>query len=368
MRDDATRTIVFAGGGSGGHLFPALAVDAAIRQACPSAWIKYFCSERPIDAAILDKAGADYETLPSESSARWRTPWKIVLRNWRGYRQARLRLKDLEADCVIGCGGFASVPTVLAARSLGIPIALLEQNVTPGRATRWLARYADAIYASFPETADHLGQASNRVEVTGNPVRPAIARLRGTATNRRPQQILVLGGSLGSRTLNALVAPAVVQCTGLLQGWNIVHQSGAEDVESLAAQYAGSGISARVTPFLDSIESEYVRSSLVICRAGATTLSELACVGLPAVLIPFTGAKDDHQTHNAQWFASRGAAERIDSRQADASERIVQSIEQLIMSSERCHQMAAAMHSLGRPNAASNIAERVLQSPFAPRK
>ncbi len=359
-RDASSLTIVFAGGGSGGHLFPALAVDAAIREACPSAWIKYFCSDRKIDAAILDRAGADYETIPSESSAHWRRPWRVVLRNWRGYRQAKGRLKELQADCVIGCGGFASVPTVLAARALGIPIVLLEQNVTPGRATRWLARHADAICVSCKDTLELLAKEAHRVEVTGNPVRPAIVRLRESLpiATLSAKQLLILGGSLGSSTLNAQVAPVLASLRDELAGWSVVHQAGAESVESLSVQYRTAGLHARVVPFLESIEQEYVRSSLVICRAGATTLWELACLGLPAILIPFTGAKDDHQSHNARWFADRAAAELVDAM--DAAQSLEERLRKLLASVDERTRIAAAMHALGKPDAAGDIAEHLL--------
>ncbi len=361
--DAATLTIVFAGGGSGGHLFPALAVDAAIRETCPAAWIKYFCSDRKIDASILNAADADYEALPSESSARWRTPWRIILRNWSGYRLAKSRLRELQADCVIGCGGFASVPTVLAARSLGIPIVLLEQNVLPGRATRWLSRYADAIYTSFPETTDLLNEHGHKVDVTGNPLRPSMVSLRAASVTQEleQQQLLILGGSLGSQTLNALVAPVLIQHKAMLTDWKVVHQAGENDVESLSREYAAAGIDARVVPFLDAIEAEYVRSSLVVCRAGATTLWELACLGLPCVLVPFAGAKDDHQTHNARWFANQGAAELIASNDTPLSQLLSNSLQQLLTSPEKRLEMASAMHALGRPDAARDIARLLLE-------
>jgi UDP-N-acetylglucosamine--N-acetylmuramyl-(pentapeptide) pyrophosphoryl-undecaprenol N-acetylglucosamine transferase len=364
MRDESTLTLVFAGGGSGGHLFPALAVDAAIREARPAAWIKYFCSDRKIDSAILDRAGVDFETVPSESSARWRTPWRIVVRNWRGYRMAKLRLKELQPDCVIGCGSFASVPTVLAARSLGIPILLLEQNVTPGRATRWLAKHADAICVSTTETEEFLPREMQRIHVTGNPVRPSIVRLRRAApiAPGNAKQLLILGGSLGSQTLNAQVAPVLVSLPSELAEWRVVHQSGPEQVDALQAQYNAAGLDARVVPFLDSIEAEYARSDLVVCRSGATTVWELACLGLPAILIPFAGAKDDHQTHNARWFAQRGAAEIIDAQGAPQVTRsLSDSLRRLLALTEDRARLAAAMHALGRPQAADEIVHHLLE-------
>lgn len=362
-RDASSLTIVFAGGGSGGHLFPALAVDSALRAVRPAAWTKYFCSDRKIDADILTQADVDFEALPSESSARWKTPWRIVLRNWSGYRIAKRRLKELQADCVIGCGGFASVPTVLAAKALGIPILLLEQNLLPGRATRWLSRFADAIYVAFPETLPLLNDQQSKVVVTGNPVRAQIAELRSERSLAvdAEQQLLILGGSLGSETLNTLVAAALPELKSQLQSWKVVHQGGTRDVASLSRAYQQAGIDAQVVSFLTAIETQYRKSSLVVCRAGATTLWELACLGLPAALVPFAGAKDDHQTHNARWFAERGAAVLIATTGTQSPSRtLVTELTPLLTDPHRRRAMADSMFGLGRPDAAREIAHRLL--------
>ena len=306
------RTVIFAGGGTGGHLFPGIAVAHELLTREPNARVLFVGSQKPIEREILNRAGFEHVALPSVSPSF--TPTKIVsslLHNWRAYRQARAIIARDRPSVIVGLGGFASVPPVLAAWRAGVPIVLLEQNVVPGKATRWLSRFAKVVCLPWPEAASGFPRGVNTV-VTGNPIRAEIAKLAEFAHNP-PQHdapaigepthdsdnpplalpvdaetptLLILGGSQGASSLNALVLDAFADRRAELVGWRIVHQTGAADVDAVRQRYAALSLNADVQPFITDMAGAYRQATLVISRAGATTLSELACAGLPAILVP----------------------------------------------------------------------------------
>lgn len=305
---------IFAGGGTGGHLTPAIAVADELRSQSPDLPIEFFGAGRAIETTIVVDAGYAHTALDIPGSADVRRRPLAGFRQLRGAAaQARRRLQELQPRAVVGCGGFASVPTVWAAWRLGIPTVLLEQNVLPGRATRWLSRIADVVCLSFEESRDWLPRRARTV-VTGNPVRrrfqacsaPIIGSEEAGTDVRR---LLILGGSLGARGLNEALLDALARSPAEWADWEIVHQTGAADCEVIRERYAALGLSARVEPFLSPVELPDLmqRADLVISRGGATTLAELACIGAATIVVPWSGAADDHQTLNARWYAERGA-------------------------------------------------------------
>ncbi len=369
-------TIVFAGGGTGGHLFPGIAVAEALLRHDPHARLLFAGSERDVERSIIARSGFAHLPLPAVPSSMWkRNPFGFAWNNWRALRAARRLLATERPAAVVGLGGFASVPVVVAASSAGVPVLLLEQNLVPGRATRWLKRRADLICVSFDETVARLGNLPS-VRVTGNPLRRAIADLcaadfstgvpaDSAALQTAPEMtntMLVLGGSQGSSAVNAAVLGAVEKLHDSLRGWKIVHQTGCDEADQTRAEYARLSISAIVEPFLDDMPAQYRAATLVVSRSGATTLTELACAGIPAVLIPYPNAIGDHQTHNARAFEKAGAA-RVIPQQNDAAltaAALSDALQPLLANAAARDTMRSGMRSLARPQAAADVANLIL--------
>jgi UDP-N-acetylglucosamine--N-acetylmuramyl-(pentapeptide) pyrophosphoryl-undecaprenol N-acetylglucosamine transferase len=358
-----SRTFVFAGGGTGGHLFPGFAVADELLTRDPLARVVFAGGGRPIEQRVL--AGSRFErlVLPCESLRdACRHPLRFVWNNMRACRLAARWIAESSPDLVFGLGGFASAPFVWSAARRGIPVVLLEQNVVAGRATRWLSRRANLACVSFPETANELGRAV-RVCVTGNPVRRPIASIR--ACDRRPagglRTLLVLGGSQGAQAVNQAMLESVAALRASLADWRIVHQTGLEQAESVARRYRELRVSAVVRPFFDDLPDWYRVADLAVARAGATTLAELACAGVPALLVPYPHAARDHQRHNAQAFAAAGAARVIfqRSRLALTAAELSRNLLEIVDSAGIRDRMGQAMHRLARPGAAAAVVEHV---------
>ncbi len=360
---------VFAGGGTGGHLFPGIAVATDLQQRDPSAEVAFVGSEREIERQIIARHGYAHHPLEIEpSTSLKRRPLRFLWKNWRAIRQASRMLQEFRPSAVIGLGGFASVPVVIAADRLGIPIVLLEQNVVPGRATRWLSRRAAAVCLSLPLREPGL-PANVRTFLTGNPVRAGITELVSEPTDGHSQQpedpvLLVLGGSQGSLAVNAAMCDVAAQQSAALAGWKIIHQTGIADRDAVATRYQQLGVDAQVEAFFPDPADLYRRAGLVVARAGATSLAEIACAGIPAILIPYPGSIGDHQLHNARWFATQGAA-RIVSQEgtpAGFTARLAEELTDLLSSPETRQPMRTAMRNLARPDAAAEVGQIVLDS------
>lgn len=356
------RTYLMAGGGTGGHLFPGIAVAEELQRRDPTTRVIFAGSERTLERDIVEKHGYEHASLPAMPSSSWKqNPFRFLWNNWTAFRGARELLKQERPAAVIGLGGFASAPLVIAAHRLNVPIILLEQNVVPGRATSWLARGASVICVSFAETVAKIPRTSG-VVVTGNPVRSEIAALLED-TPRSERTLLILGGSQGSTAVNSAVMHAVKSSGDALRNWRIVHQTGANDALSVRTEYAALSLNATVEPFLEDMVECYRSATLVIARAGATTLAELACAGVPAILIPYPNAIGDHQTWNARAFEKVGAA-RIVEQHRDISQtahELATILDSLIDDRVQLEAMRAAMRTMANPQAASAVVDAVLQ-------
>jgi len=350
----------FAGGGTGGHLTPGLAVAAELLERDHRCRIVFVGSDRPLERRLVSADGYEHRVLPVESTATLRRhPLRFALRNWRAYRMARALLETDSPQVVIGLGGFASVPTLQAAIRKGIPAVLLEQNTIPGRATRFFSRRAAAVCTAFSETAGRLPSGS-RVELTGNPVRGAIAELclrEATLGAGAMPTLLVLGGSQGAESLNASVASLLLRQPPQLIGWRIVHQTGAAQHAQIEEAYRKAGFAHFVQPFFENLSDWYSEATLVISRAGATTLAELACAGCPTVLLPFPHAADNHQLANARVFEAAGAAMVIEHSASPSATggQLAQAVSSLANDPLRRAAMRRAMGTLARPDAARNV-------------
>jgi UDP-N-acetylglucosamine--N-acetylmuramyl-(pentapeptide) pyrophosphoryl-undecaprenol N-acetylglucosamine transferase len=354
-------TIVFAGGGSGGHLFPAIAVARELLHRRPDARIVFVGGRRPVDGDILSREPFERRELEAATSAELaRQPLRSIRRSWRSMQTATGWLQEWRPRVVIGCGGYVSVPVALAARRGRTPLVLLEQNVIPGRATSWLARRASAVCTSFDATAEYLPRGA-RVVVTGNPVRAEIAALATTLSSpaAEPRSLLVLGGSQGAASVNRMLLESAARHRGEFKGWRIVHQTGARDEGPVRERYRELSLPAEVSPFLIDMAGAYALADVAVSRAGATTLAELACAGLPAVLIPYPGAVRDHQQRNAEAYARSGAAQVV---QDGADDHLASALLPLLGDADRRLRMAERMRACARPSAAQRVADTVLEA------
>lgn len=348
---------LFAGGGTGGHLAPGIAVAEHLKRERPDCRIRFAGTGRRVERQMLEPAPFEYsvcQSLPLRDLLRH--PLRFMISQSKAYREACRSILTDRPEAIIGLGGFASVPYALAAARHRVPCLLLEQNTIPGRANRWLARW-HPICLTFEESARHLPQSA-RTHLTGNPLRSAIHQLSNSEDSRMLDQptLLVLGGSLGSRQVNGSMINALDELTEEMAGWQIIHQTGPDGVDDVRAAYSRHGIPHEVAAFFPDLSSCLNRATLVVARAGATTLAELAAVGVPAVLIPYPNATDDHQTGNALFFQRAGAAEIVRSnRRHSAPVDLAPVLKPLILSESRRSEMSRAMKSLAKPNAAADV-------------
>lgn len=366
MPQHAQRHVVFAGGATGGHLFPGLAVAEQLRLLDPQVRVTFAGSGHEFERRHVARAGFDYLSLRCRALPRsaWDTI-RFLADNMAGYRGAVRFVRREQVDLVVGLGGYVSVPMGRAAASRDVPLVLLEQNVTPGRATRYLAPSASLICSAFAEARAAL-RADCPVRVTGNPIRLALGSVSTPAASEHAvassqRRLLILGGSRGASQLNQLLPPALYKLGILRRGWKIIHQSGEAEHAATRELYGKFAIRARVVPFLHDVRRELARTTLAICRAGGTTLAELAVAGTPAVLVPYPAARDDHQRANAEHFTNVRAGVMFDTRELTgrADDQLAALLTTLVDDDERRAELSANMHALARPNAAWHVANMV---------
>jgi UDP-N-acetylglucosamine--N-acetylmuramyl-(pentapeptide) pyrophosphoryl-undecaprenol N-acetylglucosamine transferase len=351
--------IVFAGGGTLGHLFPGLAVAAELKRLAPQVRIGFAGSGKDAEQRHVLSGKHDYLPLPCHPRPKGMVQsLRFVAENARGLRLAAGYLRSQAVDVVVGLGGYASYPMAQAAVLCGVPLVLLEQNAVPGVATRRLAPYARLICAAFDQTRQHLAP-SGPVRVTGNPVRQVV---KPSASSSPCRQLLVLGGSQGSQSLNEAVPLALAGLRAELTRWSILHQAGEAGAEQTVRRYAQLGLNAHVFPFAEDLLGMMAACDLAITRAGGTTLAELAVAGLPALAVPYPAASDNHQHHNAAVFATEGACRIVDGRSGAPSlaAELGKELVELLASDEPRLLMSAAMRRLARPAAAWHVARMIL--------
>ncbi len=362
------RTFILTGGGTGGHLYPGVAVALELQRREADARLLFVGSERTLEQTILSRHQFERRGLSVEPPRELtRHPWRFVTRNWSAWRAARQLIHTERPSAVIGLGGYASAPLVWEASCAGCPVALLEQNVIPGRATRWLSRLASVVCTSFNETAQQLPRGVT-VELTGNPVRreiieamPSISETLATAAHA-PRELLILGGSQGADSLNEAVVAALQLIGDACAGWRIVHQTGPRQVDAMRAAHAALSTNFLVEAFFDDMPARYRAASLVVSRAGATTLAELACAGLPAILLPYRHAIDNHQRANALVHSADGAASLVEhlASNTETSTALATALCRPMQDDELRSRMSRSARDLARPLATQAVVDRVL--------
>lgn len=361
----AVLRIAFVGGGSGGHLFPAVSIAEELLRREPNCCFLFLTSRRPIDATVLASSSLPESRVSIQPYADlWsRQSWlqfaKKMPGMWNSLREARRSLKTFQPDLVIGLGAMASVPGIIAAHKLDLPIVLLEQNCLPGRATRLLARRARLTIFGLPIAEEVTYNWPTEFVTCGTPVRGSIRDLasRDSADHCPKRQILILGGSQGARSVNQIVAAALCSELRIPPDWTVVHQSGRDDRAFVQSEYDRCRIPVRVESFLDDMSDELATAALVISRAGAVTLQELACAGVPSLLIPLSTAADSHQSRNASLFQQAGASILIDERQSDSEVACRKAIDQIVNNNDLRLQLAGNIRKFATPQAAAKIVD-----------
>ena len=351
--------VIIAGGGTGGHLFPGVAIAEEIKARDPSSEVLFVGTQRGIEARVLPKLGLPLELIDASGlktvgiAGALRGLAKVP----RAILQSRRIVRQFRPDAVIGVGGYASGPLVLAAWMARIPTAILEQNSIPGLANKILGKFVRAVFLAFDETRRFF--APRRVVMSGNPIRRALRdKLLAAAPAAAPGgtlRVFCFGGSLGAKAVNALMVDAAAALAARGVSLELVHQTGADERVATEERYRAAGVAADVRDFIDDMASEYQRADLVIARAGATTVAELAAVGRPAILIPYPFAADNHQERNAAALADAGAALVFRQSELDG-ETLASAIEGLVKDREKLGRMREAMRALARPDAAAEIA------------
>lgn len=351
------RRVLILAGGTGGHIYPALAVAEVLReQDVALCWLGAAggMEGRIVPAAGIDLVELVVAGLRGRGLRGWLlAPFTLLLATAR----AVAAIRAFRPGVVLGMGGFVSGPGGLAAWLCRRPLVIHEQNAVPGLTNRLLARLATRVLEAYPGSFD----AARGARMTGNPVRAAIAALatevRPVSSATAPLRLLVVGGSRGARRLNTVLPAAVARLpSGTLDVW---HQTGEADLGATRTAYADAGLTARVDPFITDMPAAYRWADAVVCRAGAMTIAELAAAGLPAVLVPFPHAVDDHQTANARYLADAGAAVLV----ADAAlnaEALAARLQDWAQDRERLRGMGARARTLALPDAARTVATHCL--------
>ena len=359
----------FAGGGTGGHIYPALAVAEEITEEHPGAKIHFLCSTRAIDQRILDKTDFKYTSLPA--TGLFFRPGKL-LRFCTTFRRSYLQAKQILAESVnpvvVGAGGYVAAPVCLAGRRAGVPVALVNVDIVPGRANRLCARWADEVFMQFEDSRRWFRSPRTQVHTVGCPLRKAFANPNRAAAAKQlgleagKKVLLVTGASSGSASINEAVCRLLPRLEAFAQSWQIVHLTGLDNYEQVLAQYEGIRIPHRVLNYYDRMPDLYAAADLLIGRSGAVSVAEYAVAGVPSICMPYPHHKDYHQYLNAGKLVEVGAAVIVDDL-ADVEDRtgwLWEELEELMKDDDQRREMTLACKEVAKPNAATEIARRLL--------
>jgi len=345
----AGKKFLVMAGGTGGHVFPALAVAKALQE--QGASIEWLGTQRGIEARLIPEADIPLHFILVEGVrgkgklALLKAPLQIM----RALAQARAVVKKVQPDAVLGFGGFATGPGGVAARLSGIPLIIHEQNAVAGTTNRLLSRIANRVLEAFPSGLPRAVQV-------GNPVRNEISRLPEPQLRigtQSPLRLLVLGGSLGAVAINELVPKAIAQLPISLRPV-VIHQSGERHLELAREAYRTAGIDAEVVPFIADMAEAYSSADLIICRAGALTVSEIAAAGVGAIMVPFPFAIDDHQTRNGEWLQNAGGAVVMQQNVMDA-EKLSAKLQEFLSNPKKLLEMAEAARRVAKTDATDQV-------------
>lgn len=357
------KKIVVSGGGTGGHIYPAVAIAREILQLEPEARILYIGGKGRREAAIVPELGFDFVPIPVESfprslSLRW---LKVAVKVPLGTLKTLVELRKFSPNIVVGTGGYVCGPVLLGARILRIPIVIQEQNALPGITNRIVGRWANEIHVPFEAAADFFNP--EKIKLSGNPVRPEMAMAKKNydklGLEADKLTISFFGGSQGATSINNAAVAALEILPGLADRIQVVHQTGKSDFSAIKRKYDNLPFTNVVQPYFDEIQDVYAVTDLIVCRSGAMTLAEIAVCGLPAVLVPYPYSAEGHQEVNAKVLEDKRAAIMVHDAQLTGGS-LADILFELIQDKDRLSSMAEISQSLGKPEAARKIAQSVL--------
>ncbi len=347
--------VLIAGGGTGGHLFPGVAIAEEFLRRNGNSRVLFIGTERGLEARVLKDSGFELRTIDIEGVkgrglravvALFKIPWSIV--------QSFRIIRSYSPDLVVGVGGYASGPAVVAAYLMGIPTVIAEQNAIPGVTNRILARFARRVFTNFAASLKWF--PPEKTLITGNPIRAGFVERCGSREKSDRFTVMVFGGSQGAHRVNEAVIEAIPRLADMQDRLRFIHQTGAKDASVVERAYREGGVEAQVFPFIHDMASAFRSADLLICRAGATSIAEITACGKAAVFIPFPYAVNDHQTGNAKVLVEAGAAEMVEERKLDGA-RLADTIRRLSSDPERIRRMEEQSRKLGNPRAATDIVD-----------
>ena len=353
--------VLIAGGGTGGHLYPGIAVAHELRRRRPAATVTFAGTSRGLEARVVPREGFELDVIRSAGlkgkslKDRWRGASMLPASGLDAWRVLSRR----QPDVVVGVGGYSSGPLVFLASLRRVPTLIIEPNALPGMTNRLLAPFVRSAAVAFEAT---LPVFRGKGFVSGTPVRGeflANNRVDDVPAAGAPVRILIVGGSQGAHAINVAAVEAAAELAGAVPALSLTHQTGERDLAMVREGYRRAGFQARVEPFLFEMEREMRAADVLVCRAGAMTLAEIAALGRPAILVPLPSAADDHQRRNAEVLVRAGAAELLDQRDLTGAS-LASRVLALARDAGRRSRMAAAVRAFARPDAAQAIADRVM--------
>ena len=367
--DITAKRFVFAGGGTGGHIYPAIAVAGEVRRICPDADIEFFCSRRDIDKRILSHTPFAFCVLDARGfSLHPIRFFQFAASLVKSYYKAKKLLAG--TSVVVACGGFVSVPVVLAAKRLGIDVALVNVDIVPGKANKVLKRFAKWIFLQFDDTAKYFAGTKADVQVVGCPLRATFKNADGNkviaelALDRQKKILLITGASSGAVNVNNAIAASLGRLEKFKDGWQIVHLTGRGNYYNVQADYERSGCEIRykLVDYFDDMAGLYAAADLVVARGGGVSIAEFAAAGLGVICLPYPYHKDKHQYLNAANLVAAGAAVIVDDRPnapVKTARELGDKLEEIMADEEKLKKMAAAARRVAKVDAASAIALKI---------
>lgn len=364
--------VVISGGGTGGHIFPAISIANEIRRRYPECEVTFVGAKGRMEEEKVPAAGYDIILLPVEGLSRGKNPIKLCITLWKLYkssRQIRKELKRIRPQIVIGVGGYASAPTLLEANKLKIPTLVQEQNSFAGKTNKLVGKKAETICVAYKDMARFFPKGKPII-LTGNPIRKELAHIQPHASgayqhfglNPEKRTLLVIGGSLGAKTINESMAAAVEQFVNEEKSVQLLWQCGKSYIEEGKALLKSKGLEGEnivLTDFINRMDYAYSVADLVISRAGASSISELCMLGKPSILVPSPNVAEDHQTKNAQALVADNAAVMI--TDAEARETLVPKALELLREENKLEQLGANALKLACPRADETIVDEVVR-------
>ncbi|MBW1934147.1 MAG: undecaprenyldiphospho-muramoylpentapeptide beta-N-acetylglucosaminyltransferase [Deltaproteobacteria bacterium] len=359
---DESISVVIAGGGTGGHLFPGLAVAKEIQTRYSAARILFVTGRRrKMETRIITESGFPHASISVEGikGRGWKKGSLVVMKlPWSLFQSLKI-VRKFSPHVVLGVGGYSAGPLLLAAKIMRIPTAIHEQNSFPGLTNRLLCRFVDRVFISFEESSEHF--SGGNILLTGNPIRPEVLEGEKPGEKRGDAfTVLVLGGSQGARAINDAFMEALEILNKKGKAPSVIHQTGERDYSRVLAAYEQKGFKVEVSGFIREMGKAYAEADLVVSRAGATTVAELAALGKPSILIPYPYAANRHQETNAGIIAQRGGAEMILEEEL-SGDRLADAIARYMEDGKALENMAAAAGSAGKPDAAGVIADNLIE-------